>query len=230
MIVGSLGLILYSVFLKVEHRKQNARNTITRTFHLYFQILQHLNILRLDLSEIDSLQTERGIILASNHPSLLDALLITSRLSNVVCIMKEQVLKNILFGHGAKIAGYIPNTSIRDIVNVADAELKIGSQLLLFPEGTRTRADAINALQGTVAVIAKRTGADVQTILIESDSGFLGKGWPVYRAPLFPVCFRVRVGKRFPPPKDSKDFIVELQDYFVQELGNKPYMAQQAQS
>lgn len=217
---GSIGLVLHTLILPGAQRKQNARNAITHTFRMYFGIMQALNILHLDLSDIDSLLEERGIILACNHPSLLDALLITSRLSNVVCIMKEQVLRNVLFGHGAKMAGYIPNKSIRNIVNVAGKELSIGSQLLLFPEGTRTRTNisSVNEFQGTVAVIAKRTGADVQTILIESDSGFLGKGWPLYRIPQFPVHFRVRVGRRFSPTWDVKGLIAEMQEYFEQEL------------
>lgn len=220
MVVGSTGLLLYSAFLRRDQRKQNARNAITRTFRMYFGVLQSLHILHLDLSDLDSLLNDRGVILASNHPSLLDALLINSRLSNVVCIMKEQVLKNVLFGHGARMAGYIPNKSIRDIVNVAGEELKIGSQLLLFPEGTRTRTATVNKLQATVAVIAKRTGADVQTILIESDSGFLGKGWPLYRVPSFPVHFRVRVGRRFSPTDNVKQLVADMQGYFEQELAN----------
>lgn len=220
MVVGSTGLLLYSAFLRRDQRKQNARNVITRTFQMYFGVLQSLHILHLDLSDLDALRNDRGVILASNHPSLLDALLINSRLSNVVCIMKEQVLKNVLFGHGARMAGYIPNKSIRDIVNVAAEELTIGSQLLLFPEGTRSRTATVNELQATVAVIAKRTGVDVQTILIESDSGFLGKAWPLYRVPSFPVHFRVRVGRRFLPADNVKQLVTEMQEYFEQELAN----------
>ncbi len=227
IVAGSIGLMLHTLILPVAQRKQNARNAITRTFRMYFGFMQTLNILHLDLSDIDSLLEERGIILAGNHPSLLDALLITSRLSNVVCIMKEQVLRNVLFGHGAKMAGYIPNKSIREIVDVAGKELSIGSQLLLFPEGTRTRTNiaGVNEFQGTVAVIAKRTGADVQAILIESDSGFLGKGWPIYRIPEFPVHFRVRVGRRFSPTSNVKSLIAEMQEYFEQELSRSPRSA-----
>lgn len=222
LIAGSVLLVLRSVFCSTQRRKQIARGAITSVFACYFDILGFFGVLQLDLSEIDTLVFERGLILAANHPSLLDALLITSRLPNVVCIMKEQVLKNILFGRGAKMAGYIPNGSARDIVNGAFSELRDGSHLLLFPEGSRTQKDGVSSLQGTVAVIAKRTDAEVQTILIESDSGFLGKGWPVYRVPEFPVRFRVRLGKRFAPQQDIKYFMSELQVYFQQELSGKP--------
>ena len=222
LVTGSVLLIMRSVFSSAERRKQIARGAITSMFACYFDILGFLGILQLDLSEIDALVVERGLILAANHPSLLDALLITSRLPNVVCIMKEQVLKNILFGRGAKMAGYIPNGSARDIVNGAAAELQNGSHILLFPEGSRTQKEEMSTLQGTVAVIAKRTDAEVQTLLIESESGFLGKGWPVHRVPEFPIRFRVRLGRRFAPQQDIKYFMSELQVYFRQELSGKP--------
>jgi len=224
MIVGSIGLAIQSAFIASGKRRQNARCVITATFRLYFRILDDLHILRLDLSDIDRLQHDRGLILTSNHPSLLDALLITSRLSHVVCIMKAQVLRNVLFGHGAKMAGYIPNDSIRTIVSDASMELnEVGSQLLLFPEGTRSRCGKINPFQGTVGVIARRTEAEVQTIVIESPSGFLGKGWPVWRAPEFPVSIRVYAGKRFNPQKEGKHFVAELERYYQQVLAGQEY-------
>lgn len=185
---------------------------------MYLAILHALNIVRVDLSEIDRLGSEQGLILAPNHPSLLDALLITSRLPNVVCVMKALVLKSILFGQGARIAGYIPNGSVRDMVNLASVELHEGSHLLLFPEGTRTHEDNGHALKGSLAVIAKRAQAEVQTIAIDADSDFLGKSWPLYRLPHFPVHFRVTLGKRFPPPDEVKPFMAELEHYFRYEL------------
>lgn len=44
-------------------------------------------------------------------------LLIISRLPNVVnlvCTMKAQMLRNVMFGYSAKMAGYIPNDAIRN--------------------------------------------------------------------------------------------------------------------
>jgi 1-acyl-sn-glycerol-3-phosphate acyltransferase len=226
LLAGTAVLIVRSAPAGAQKRRQLARRAISSVFACYFSILSLLNILHLDLSEIDALGLERSLILAANHPSLLDALLIASRLSNVVCVMKAQVPGNILLGYGARAAGYIPNVSVRQIVSMATRELQDGSHVLLFPEGGRTRAyaqgGALNALQGTVAVIARRAGASVQTVLIESDSGFLGKGWPLHRAPDFPLTLRVRLGRRFLPPHDARRFVAELQTYFQQELTVKP--------
>jgi 1-acyl-sn-glycerol-3-phosphate acyltransferase len=222
LVLGTATLIIACSFTKKENRKQVARVAIMRVFDNYLAALNFLYILRIDLSEMEQLNAERGLILAPNHPSLLDALLISSRLPNMVCVMKAQVLKNILFGPGAKIAGYITNGSVRDMMHSAVEELNEGSHLLLFPEGTRTTSDTANHLTGSLAVISKRAHADVQTIIIESDSAFLGKSWALTSVPDFPVHFRARLGRRFAPPQNVKTFMCEFENYFRQEMTTPP--------
>jgi 1-acyl-sn-glycerol-3-phosphate acyltransferase len=100
-------------------------------------------------------------------------------------------------------------------------DVQRGSHLLLFPEGTRTARRPIGPLTGSIGVIASRANVPVQTVFIETDSAFLGKGWPVYKKPPMPVIFRVRLGHRFDPPENSVAFIGELERYFAGELAAK---------
>jgi hypothetical protein len=39
----------------------------------------------------------------------------------------------------------------------------------------------------------------IQTVPIETDSPYAGKGWPLWCLPPLPVVFRVRLGERFAP-------------------------------
>jgi 1-acyl-sn-glycerol-3-phosphate acyltransferase len=103
-------------------------------------------------------------------------------------------------------------------VQLAIADLHAGHHLLLFPEGTRTTRFPIGRLQGTPGLIAKNAGVPVQTVFIETDSGFLGKGWSLLWTPRMPITYRVRLGKRFDPPAHSGRFIAELEHYFESEL------------
>ena len=59
----------------------------------------------------------------------------------------------------------------------------------------------------------------MQTVIIETDSLFLTKGWPVYRKPCLPMHYRVRLGRRFEAPPDGAVFMNELEQYFAAELG-----------
>jgi hypothetical protein len=69
-----------------------------------------------------------------------------------------------------------------------------------------------------VGLIAKHANVPVQTLVIETDSPFLSKGWPLFRRPTLPITYRVRLGKRFDPPADVPAFTAELDLYYRQAL------------
>jgi 1-acyl-sn-glycerol-3-phosphate acyltransferase len=96
--------------------------------------------------------------------------------------------------------------------------LQAGGVLLLFPEGTRTTRAPINSLVGSVGLIAKHANVPVQTLLIETDSPFLSKGWPLFKRPELPITYRVRLGQRFEPPTDVARFTEELDQYYRRAL------------
>ena len=58
----------------------------------------------------------------------------------------------------------------------------------------------------------------IQTVIIETDTTYLRKGWPIWRAPAFPVRIRVRLGKRFQPGADHAALLEDLECYFIREL------------
>src|SRR4029453_13022798 len=64
---------------------------------------------RFDLSALDQLRGKPPVIIAPNHPGLIDALLVISRLPNIVCIMKADLRNNIFMQGGARFAQYISN-------------------------------------------------------------------------------------------------------------------------
>jgi 1-acyl-sn-glycerol-3-phosphate acyltransferase len=194
------------------------RRGIMLGFRLYAWSLSVTRAYRLDLRAIDALKSGPPVILAPNHPALIDALLILTRHPNVVCVMKSQLMKNVFLGSGSRLARYVRNDSSRQMVKESVAHLRAGGVLLLFPEGTRTIQAPINPLVGSVGLIAKHADVPVQTLLIETDSPFLSKGWPLFKRPSLPITYRVRLGRRFEPPADVPGFTVELDRYFRNAL------------
>jgi 1-acyl-sn-glycerol-3-phosphate acyltransferase len=177
---------------------------------------------RLDLSAIDSLREGPPVILAPNHPSLIDALLILTRHPNIACVMKAELMDNIFLGAGSRLARYIPSDQPRQMIKDAVADLRAGGVLLLFPEGTRTTRDPINPLKASIGVIARHAAVPVQVAIIETDSPYLGKGWPLFRRPNLPITYRIRLGRRFDPPEDVNSFMTALEREYAQELANAP--------
>ena len=187
-------------------------------FRLYAWSLSVTGTYRLDLRGIDSLRGGPPVILAPNHPCLIDALLILTRHPNIVCVMKSALMRNVFLGSGARLARYVRNDSSRHMIKESVAHLREGGVLLLFPEGTRTTRAPINSLVGSVGLIAKHAQVPVQTLVIETDSPYLSKGWPLFRRPELPITYRVRLGRRFDPPEDVAAFTAELDRYYRAEL------------
>ncbi len=195
------------------------RRGIMAGFRLYAWSLSLTGAYRLDLSAIDTLKGGPALILAPNHPNLIDALLILTRHPNIVCVMKAELMRNVFLGSGSRLARYVRNGSSRQMVKESVAHLQRGAVLLLFPEGTRTTRNPINPLAASVGLIAKHAAVPVQTLLIETDSPYLSKGWPLFRRPSLPIVYRVRLGERFPPPADVAAFTAQLDAYYRSQLG-----------
>lgn len=189
------------------------RRVISFGFSVYLRVLELSGIVKCDLAALDQLRDQHSLIIAPNHPSLIDVVLIVSRLPNVVCIIKAALWNGAIFGGSARLAGYIRSVSQTRLIIDATEELGTGSQLLVFPEGTRTEHDTLHPFKGGFALIAKRAHAPVQTVFIEINHPFLCKGRSLLLKPTFPLHFSVRLGQRFPPPVEVQPYTVALEEY-----------------
>ena len=186
-------------------------------FRLYLFVVQLSGLVKCDLTALDALRGE-PLIIATNHPALIDVVLIGSRLPRMVCVLKADLLDNPMLGGGAKMAGYIRNDSTGNLIRRAATATREGSQLLIFPEGTRTITQPVNVFKGGFGLVAQKAGVPVQAVFIETNSPFLGKGWPLLKKPAFPLEYRVRIGERFMVTGDVKTFVANLESYYRKEL------------
>jgi 1-acyl-sn-glycerol-3-phosphate acyltransferase len=218
----SWSLLALPLYYLLPERQGTAagRFGIMAGFRLYAASLSLMRAYRLDLRAVDSLRGGPALILAPNHPNLIDALLILTRHPNIACVMKSELMRNVFLGSGSRLARYIRNDSPRHMIKESVATLHDGCILLMFPEGTRTTVGCLNPLKASVGVIAKLARVPVQALIIETDTAYLSKGWPLFRRPRLPITYRVRLGRRFDPPEDAELFTAELAAYFKQELAH----------
>ena len=196
------------------------RTVISRVYRSCWASAERFGLMELDTSALDALRDEPGgLIVAANHPSMLDALVVVARLPRGVCVMKAELLRNVFLGGGARLAQYIRNDVGRGMVRDAVASLREGNQLVLFPEGTRTVTSPINAFKPGITLIAHLAGVPIQTVVIETASPYLKKGWPLLKAPPVPVRMRVRLGRRFAADADHRALLQRIERYFAEELG-----------
>jgi 1-acyl-sn-glycerol-3-phosphate acyltransferase len=225
--VGVVGLV-YSTLCSIVHLfvrgprvAYAARRVAGMLWRIFFALMRTIGIVHVDLSPLQALRG-RCVIIAPNHPSLLDAVLVISQVPEVGCIMKSSIWDNPILGGAARLMGYIRNDAPLSMLRQARHDLEAGIPLLVFPEGTRTRQRPVNEFKGGFALLAKQAAVPIQTVFIETDSPFLGKTWPLLRKPVFPVVFRVRLGKSFTVEGDVHAFLTRLNAYFREELMERP--------
>jgi 1-acyl-sn-glycerol-3-phosphate acyltransferase len=195
------------------------RAVISRSYALFWGVAQGVGMMRIDSRALSGLRLEPGgLIVAANHPSMLDALLVIACLPRGVCIMKASLMRNVFLGAGARLARYIRNDPPRAMIGDAVQSLREGAHLVVFPEGTRTVHQPVNPFLPGITLIAQRAQVPIQTVIIETDSPYLGKGWPIWRTPPAPVAFKLRLGERFAPQTDHAELLRALESYFRMEL------------
>jgi 1-acyl-sn-glycerol-3-phosphate acyltransferase len=126
-------------------------------------------------------------VYVANHPGLLDATFILSRLPDTICIFKPQIMRNPVLGPAALMGGYASGDNGVDLIRDVAARVADGRSLLIFPEGTRTvPGRTLNPLKPGFALIATRARAPVRIITVRAPRDLVPKGWPWWRAPQFP--------------------------------------------
>jgi 1-acyl-sn-glycerol-3-phosphate acyltransferase len=222
-VAGSLASVVCLV-PAVLFRGVRARSFGQRLIHALFRIfvgyVRRFGLVELDASELSELRTSKGLIVAANHPCLLDAVLVVSQLPQAVCLMKGSLARNIIFSGTARLAGYVHNQSGLGLVKKCEERLNEGANLLVFPEGTRTVGGKLLPFKMGFALVAVLTRSPVQTIIITAESNHLGKGRPLLKKPVFPLRYSLRLGPRFQPEpgEDAKHFGSAVENYFRERL------------
>jgi 1-acyl-sn-glycerol-3-phosphate acyltransferase len=223
--LGAMSLVwnllapLLALLLPRETAGRLGRSGVSYIYRCCWTSAEGLGLMEIDSRALDVLRKEPGgLIVAANHPTMLDALLVVARLPRGVCVMKAELMRNVFLGGGARLASYIRNDVGRGMVRDAVQTLREGNQLILFPEGTRTVAAPVNAFKPGITLIAHLAQVPIQTVIVESDSPYLTKGWPLLKAPPVPVRIRLRLGKRFPADADHRAQLRRLEQYFSAEL------------
>ncbi len=209
-----VALVLYPV-LPRPLGLRIGRLMIARGYGWFWSLAALTGMMRLRAEVLDALRGEAGLIVVANHPSMLDAVMLVARLPASACIMKASLVHNPLLGPGARLARYIRNDSTFGMIQCAVNDLRAGGQLVMFPEGTRTTRAPVHDFHASFTLIAKRAQVPIQAVFIDTDSPYLGKGWPLWRLPPLPILFTVRLGQRFEPQADHEALCREIQAYFA---------------
>lgn len=219
LLLGNL-VCLPLILVSHQSRQRFVQRLISAWFRFFLWTAVRLGLMRLDLKGLDALNHSSRMVLVANHPSMIDVILILSRVRQSTCLMKASIRSNLFLGIGAYMAGYVSNLRVDLALRKAIESVRSGSLFLMFPEGTRTTRHPVNVIKPGFALIASNSDAPIQTILIWSNSAYLSKGWKIWKPPQFPLIYKAILGDKINCGRTYSETADQLQAYFERVLNH----------
>jgi 1-acyl-sn-glycerol-3-phosphate acyltransferase len=193
-------------------------------FRFFLRVVDWAGVLRVRFEDCEPFRDMSGVIVAPNHPGLMDAIVLMTLVPRPICIMRAGLKNNPCIGGAARLAGYITNDRGASVIRQCQSKLASGDNLLIFPEGTRTRSGArgVNPFKGGFALTAVLSGAPIQTVFIERSGVYLGKEKGMLSVAHLPIEMTIRPGEVFHalPGESAKELSLRLETYFRAHLAN----------
>lgn len=191
-LIGNLFFIPI-VFLrlnKISHLKNFSRDLVYCAWKFFIFCTKILGGLRYEFKDFNQLGKKSQLIVC-NHPSLLDVVLLLSKIRRINCVVKAQLGKNIFLYPAIKACGYILNTENEELLHKSLEVLKEES-LLIFPEGTRTKEKII--FYKAAFYIAIHSAKWLTPVFIQMNPKALQKGVKWYHTPKNKINYKIYVG------------------------------------
>ncbi|MGC4010256.1 MAG: lysophospholipid acyltransferase family protein [Pseudomonas sp.] len=207
-------------------RRARARQTVSRLFWLFVQIMRRSGVLSYEVEGIERLGRPGQMVIA-NHPSLIDVVFLIGLIRDANCVVKQSLFANPFTRGPVTAAQYISNNGSMDMFDAAVEALQQGQTLIVFPEGTRTTPGKAPEFHRGAASIALRGASAITPVTITVTPTTLTKAEPWYSIPARRVHFRLRVGddidprefaSQGPAPAASRRLNAFLHQHFTKEL------------
>ena len=122
-------------------------------------------------------------VVISNHASLADPFLLSYLPFDLRFVAKDELFHKPLVGWLLRLAGDIPvrrgdPASAAAMASAAEATLRAGLSVMIFPEGTRSRSGELGAFRDGAFRIAIATGAPILPVALHGTAGCIGPGGP----------------------------------------------------
>ena len=141
LLVAVFGFPIMHVFAGFSEKrfKTIARKLNHLFFIIYIKIISFIGCIRVSIENKEALANLRSKVVIANHPSILDVVILFSLVPNADCIVKGDLVKNKFVSLIIRNL-YIPNNiPFDDQLELAKKSMEEGNNLIIFPEGTRSK-------------------------------------------------------------------------------------------
>jgi 1-acyl-sn-glycerol-3-phosphate acyltransferase len=196
--VGSplIGILLFPVLRLLSESREEHRRRCTRILAGGFRIFTGwMSLARLIepppvVVLPESVEPGEPYVLVTNHPSLIDVILLLASFEGLTCVVKGSWYRSLVLGPLLRSANYLPGPGSgeeesEDMLGTMVEHLRAGHPLLVFPEGTRSLADRLHRFRRGAVEAAIRAKVPIVAMFVAIDRPFLMKGrawWDVPRS------------------------------------------------
>lgn len=168
---------------KQQWRVAAAQHLVSAAFRMFLSVVELFGVGRVSVEGDAELRSPGARLVMANHPTLLDVVVLISRMPQADCVVKEGVRTNPFMRAIVRTTGYISNASPDGFIEECVASLRQGRKLIIFPEGTRSTPGKGMCFQRGAARIALASAAPLQIVTITCDPPTLMKGEKWYEVP-----------------------------------------------
>ncbi|MBN1378377.1 MAG: 1-acyl-sn-glycerol-3-phosphate acyltransferase [Gammaproteobacteria bacterium] len=227
LLAPCLALLLLMVPIKSRSKRNITRWIISASCRQYMLLLKALGLLTYEIKGLQNIRSQGQIIIA-NHPTLLDGVFLVSIVPSACCIVRKKLWNNPFTAVPVRAAGYINNAGER-VLEQAALSLKDGSNLVLFPEGTRTKANQLIKFQRGAASVALMANVNPTPVLINCSPPALQKKQSWYNIPDSPPHYQIDIfsevliekviKQNLIRPRAARILTRHLEELFAGEIG-----------
>ena len=229
--VGIGGVIVFPLLnvlvWRPDRRAVIARNLIGLTFRGIVRSMRALGVFQYEINGLERLERQ-GLLILANHPTLIDIVFLIAFVKRATCIVKSALWRNPFTHSTVRAAAYIRNDDDGSrLIDDCIAAVRSGSNLIIFPEGTRTPADGSIALKRGAANIAVRGLHNITPVFIKCTPAMLAKGVRWWRLPARASYFKIEINEDIEVQPfiaaagsdvlAARQLTEHLQDYFTEK-------------
>jgi 1-acyl-sn-glycerol-3-phosphate acyltransferase len=187
VLVGWLCLPIVALWPGTRERKMGRGQRVVQigfgVFHVFARVIRlYHRTTAVKVARPSGVPADSPVVLVANHPTLLDTTSIVSSFPRVVAAVGLGFANNPLLGKLLRLCGFVRVDG--RMLHECEERLRMGFDVLIFPEGTRSPRDGgLHPFQRGAFELAARAKVPVVLMKLTCSPSALSKRLPIWKHP-----------------------------------------------
>ena len=139
LVIGITLVPFVLIFCSKRAQKRILSGSVHYLWKAFVGLMCILKLIDVKIKNEKELRQLHGNIVIANHPSLIDVVILVSKVPRSICVVKDSLFKNIFIKSLIRRIYLSNSASPEDFIKQACEDLQNGYNIIIFPEGTRTQ-------------------------------------------------------------------------------------------